>query len=215
MSTCVLCGVELKFFNTARGGITHPSDGGELCIVCFTEANESLEKKGTLNRHTLDEIKQLIRGDEKQITADTVKSYLSVHGIVGYISAGDYLSGFSTCTAPCAPVYVGFSSSEAMCFKVIKSKAVIEVGRMALASIKDVSLDDATTIENKVTLGRVLALGVFALAFKKKVKTEQYYVTVTYSGKQIDTQLVFQFDGNNSKTTASKLHQAFISNVNK
>lgn len=70
-------------------------------------------------------------------------------------------------------------------------------------SIKDIKLEDASSIENKITLGRLLLVGIFAFAWKKKKKNEIAFVTVTWSKGKFEQNTTFMFEGKDALQTAN------------
>lgn len=70
-------------------------------------------------------------------------------------------------------------------------------------SIKDIKLEDASSIENKITLGRLLLVGIFAFAWKKKKKNEIAFVTVTWSKGKFEQNTTFMFEGKDALQNAN------------
>ena len=52
--------------------------------------------------------------------------------------------------------------------------------------VLNVNVLDSSTIENKITLGRVLLVGVFALAWKKNKKKEMYFLEIEWNDGGFD-----------------------------
>ena len=70
--------------------------------------------------------------------------------------------------------------------------------------IKDVVIEDATTIEKRITATRLLAVGIFAFALKKKQKNELAYLTIKWNDGKFDHETIFEFSG----TSAAELGNA-------
>ena len=89
-----------------------------------------------------------------------------------------------------------FKSGEILEFyrKVIAEKPV-KLFSIKNESIKAITVEDATTMEKKVTLGRVLLVGIFALAWKKKKKNEIAFVVIDWSDGRFDNATTFSFEG--------------------
>ena len=49
---------------------------------------------------------------------------------------------------------------------------------ISIESISDIKVEDASSIEKRLTVGRLLLVGVFAFAWKKKKKNELAFVTI-------------------------------------
>lgn len=62
-------------------------------------------------------------------------------------------------------------------------------------AIKNVTIEDLSTIENRVALGRILLVGVFALAWKKKDKKEISFLIIDWNDGKFDHNTTFTFEG--------------------
>lgn len=86
-------------------------------------------------------------------------------------------------------------------------------GAIPLSSIKEILLEDATTIENKVTLGRVILVGIFALAWRKKKKNELSFVTIQWTKERFNHTTIFSFEGSNAMQTANKVRNRLLREI--
>ena len=78
---------------------------------------------------------------------------------------------------------------------VFISSAGQELGRISRDSINQIVVDDRSKITQSVTVGRVLALGIFALAVPATKKLSDYYLLIDWnneSGEKENT--IFEFD---------------------
>lgn len=79
-----------------------------------------------------------------------------------------------------------------------------ELGRIARNSINEVVLEDKSQIESRVTATRLLALGIFAFAAKKKSKIREYCVLVDWDDENGNTNnTIFEFSDKNSSANAN------------
>lgn len=78
------------------------------------------------------------------------------------------------------------------------------------SDIKNISFEDATTMEKRVTLGRVLLVGVFALAWRKKKKNEIAFVVIDWNDGQFDHSTTFSFEGSNAAQQANMFRNRLI-----
>ena len=83
-----------------------------------------------------------------------------------------------------------------------------------ISAITDIQYNDATTMENKVTLGRVLLIGVFALAWKKKKKNEIAFVTIDWNDGKFNHTTTFSVEDKDANTKANALRNKLINAVN-
>jgi hypothetical protein len=70
-------------------------------------------------------------------------------------------------------------------------------------AIKDITIEDATTIEKKVTLGRVFLVGVYALAWQKKKKNEMAFLAIDWSDGTFEHSTLFSFEGHDAMQNAN------------
>ena len=79
-----------------------------------------------------------------------------------------------------------------------------------IKAIKNIQVDDRTSIEKKVTFGRVLLVGVFALAWTNDKKKEIAFLTIEWNDGRFDHSTVFAFHNANSMTQANTARNTLI-----
>jgi hypothetical protein len=85
-----------------------------------------------------------------------------------------------------------------------------EVFRIKKNSITVIDVEDSSSIEKKITLGRVLLVGVFALAWRKKKKNELAFVVVSWNDGRFDHATTFSFTGTNAMVIANTARNQLI-----
>lgn len=85
-----------------------------------------------------------------------------------------------------------------------------EVASIPIENIKDLAVEDSTTIEKKVTAGRILALGLFAFAAKKKVTNHLAYLTISWNDGKFNHDTIFEYDGQGAIQLANKSRNSLI-----
>lgn len=75
------------------------------------------------------------------------------------------------------------------------------------ASINNISFETAEQIGKRITATRLLTLGVFAFAFKKKTKDSEKYLTIEFTENDIDSAVLF--GGKKAQEAYSKLYERF------
>jgi hypothetical protein len=88
-------------------------------------------------------------------------------------------------------------------------------GEIPIDKIKSILLEDSSTIENKITLGRVLLVGIFALAWRKKKKNELAFVTIDWTDGNFEHSTIFSFEGKDAMQTANTTRNRLIGEVSK
>lgn len=103
--------------------------------------------------------------------------------------------------------------------KQYKNSANIETAYFAclaeipFENITDITIEDNSSIEQKVTLGRVLLVGVFALAWKKDKKKQQAFVNIQWTDGKFQHQTLFRFDEKEAFQEANKVRNALIKQI--
>lgn len=77
-------------------------------------------------------------------------------------------------------------------------------------SIKGITVEDATTMEKRVTLGRVLLVGIFALVWKKKKKNEIAFVVIEWTDGRFENATTFSFEGKEAMQQANTARNELI-----
>lgn len=86
-------------------------------------------------------------------------------------------------------------------------------GTIQIKDIKDIKVVDASTIEKNVTIGRILLVGIFALAWKKKKKNELSFVIVEWMHGRFSNVTTFSFEGESSIQMANSARNRLIDEV--
>lgn len=84
------------------------------------------------------------------------------------------------------------------------------ITKIPIASIKNILVEDRLSIEKKVTLGRILLVGIFALAWTKDKKIDDTYLTIEWYDGRFSHTTVFEYVGNLSMEYANKTRNSLI-----
>ncbi len=106
--------------------------------------------------------------------------------------AGKYLTGHSQITTSNVKVYV-YSKNDIL-YIAENSVNIKELGSIPLKEITNVTLEDASTIEKRVTATRLLTLGVFAFAAQKNEKHKLFYLVISWKEGKFDQDTIFEFE---------------------
>jgi hypothetical protein len=87
--------------------------------------------------------------------------------------------------------------------------------KILLDDITDIVVEDASTFEKRVTLGRAVLVGVFALAWKKNTKKESTFLTITWKSGRFEHNTIFAFEGENTLNAANSLRNKLIKIIEK
>lgn len=77
-------------------------------------------------------------------------------------------------------------------------------------NIKSITIEDSSSIEKKVTLGRVLLVGVFALAWRKNKTKEVAFIVIEWSDGRFDHSTIFVNEGKLAMQQANSMRNFLI-----
>ena len=80
-------------------------------------------------------------------------------------------------------------------FTTDKNGKTVLKANIPCSNIKNVIIEDASTMKHRVTVGRLLTIGVFAFAAKKNKKREMSYLIIEWSDGRFDHETIFEFSG--------------------
>jgi hypothetical protein len=86
----------------------------------------------------------------------------------------------------------------------------IKGSNIPICNITAIQVEDASTVEKKVTLGRMVLVGIFALAWKKKKKNEMAFVNIVWKKGKFENDTTFMFQGKDAAQKANKARNELI-----
>ncbi len=89
-------------------------------------------------------------------------------------------------------------------------KMPIKLAEIPGANVKNVVVEDQSSVERRVTLGRMLLVGIFAFAWKKKKKNEQAYLIFEWSDGRFEHETIFEFEGRDAMMKANTARNGVI-----
>ncbi|MCF0254928.1 MAG: hypothetical protein HUK10_01385 [Bacteroides heparinolyticus] len=87
----------------------------------------------------------------------------------------------------------------------------ISNGEIPIEDINDITIEDATSIEKKITVGRILLVGIFALGWKKKKKNELAFLVIEWKKGKFEHSTTFSFEGKEAFQNANTARNKLIS----
>lgn len=88
-----------------------------------------------------------------------------------------------------------------------------KIAAIKFDSIKNVTIEDSSSIEKKITLGRVLLVGVFALGWRKKKKNELAFLNIEWFDGRFNHSTLFSFESKDSFQKANKARNSIIKQI--
>jgi hypothetical protein len=140
-----------------------------------------------------------IKGNEKKMTEkgfDISKRILSGKYIAGHPDLDESIQITTIFPKDDSLVIMEESGVNISVEKAIKAK-------IKNSEIKNIIVEDQSTIEKRITVGRLLAVGVFAFALKKKKKNEIAFVTIEWNDGKFDHETIFEFEGTDAMQKAN------------
>ncbi|MEI6683446.1 MAG: hypothetical protein WCO44_12490 [Bacteroidota bacterium] len=126
------------------------------------------------------------------------------------IDAGKYTYGHPDIDAPYELSYLMVINGKIEMFKVPLNQAPVLMGSIPGDMIKDITIEDASTIERRVTAARLLLTGVFAFGLKKKKKNDLSYLVIEWQDRNFTHQTTFEFTEKGAMERSNKARNALI-----
>jgi hypothetical protein len=120
--------------------------------------------------------------------------------------SGKYIGGHPNIGAAIPVTSCQVTDSEVTIFPV--------AAKIPIAQITNVTVEDASTVEKRITATRLLTVGVFAFAAKKKKVHVQYYVSIAWGAGKIGNETIFEFEGTDAQSQANALRNVIVARVN-
>lgn len=155
-------------------------------------------------------IKVAYDNKENKIKTDHVlkKSGLCIKD---FIPGGKYVGGHPECNEEIDRLAFR-SDGEALLFYQMPEDGAMprEMFSIPIEAIEDITLEDASTIEHKITVGRMLLVGVFAIAWKKKKKNEVAFVRIEWKQDRFSHETLFCYEEDKAMHLANEYRNRLI-----
>lgn len=127
-----------------------------------------------------------------------------------FFNAGKYITGYHTQNTPTDHLNFYLTEEYIRVYDINKNIFF----SIKFSDIKNITLEDKTTIESRVGFKRLLVAGIFAFAMKKKSKNEIYYLIIEYDRQGFTNEVYFEYEGKHMSQYASdaknKIQNAII-----
>ena len=209
--TCHICDQPLGILKN-RVKVGTSSDGGIVCGQCLA----ALRRDGatdalTFSAHTTAELRSMLSRTDKGGAA-YLQQALGGRPIEAVVDAGHCVAGMPTPHSPDAPVRAVFYDDT---FNLITADAPPRVlGSVAYGSIRDVTVEDRTTVAGRMATGPAVFSGLSSQVAKQMLKNESHFVACSIAEGRFSRDLVFAFEGPGSGADAEALRSAIIRHAN-
>ena len=126
------------------------------------------------------------------------------------IFVGTYVGGHPDKNDNIDYCHVYKKNSELIFYRKFIAEDPIELFSIQIDLIKNIIVEDATTIESRITVGRLFFVGIFALAWKKKKKEELAFIIVEWNDGKFDHSTTFSTEGKDSMQKANGIRNHLI-----
>ncbi len=133
--------------------------------------------------------------------------------IADFFNGGKYICGHPKLNEPRDNVKLAVKNNTIYIGREDNYGRIVEIREIAASIIKNITVEDETTIRHRVGVKRLLAVGVFAFAMKKKVVNELAYLTIEWTQGQFSHETIFEFQGQGSLTTANTIRNRLINKI--
>ena len=128
---------------------------------------------------------------------------------------GSYAGGHPSLNVKIENVYFIKNENNLLLYKIeyfdVSKPEEILNSEIPISDIDDITIEDSSSIENKITLGRVILVGIFALAWKKKKKNELSFVIISWKKGKFQNNTIFSIEGKDAFIKANKARNKLIS----
>jgi len=117
-----------------------------------------------------------------------------------HFSVGKYIVGLEDCNYVTDYVECVVNSQDLIFAKMSGT----ELGRIPRDAVEEVAIDDKSQITQRLTITRMVALGVFSLAVPKRSKIKEWCVGIRWEDGGLKRVTVFEFTGSNPEGAANE-----------
>ena len=130
------------------------------------------------------------------------------------LGSGKYTYGHPNIDKPLFPSYIRVWNENIEIYGLKNTKVPYIAGMIPMKNITNITIEDASTIERRVTAARLLMTGVFAFAIKKKKKDELAYLVIEWMDsmwhKEIAQMATFEFSEKGAMERCNKARNELI-----
>ncbi|MBS4060276.1 MAG: hypothetical protein KG029_07760 [Bacteroidetes bacterium] len=155
----------------------------------------------------------LHRSASKEQESNQIKMQSKGYQINKSIKTGKYIAGHPSLNNIVAKTDI-FPVDDHL--DIIDSSLItqVKIASIEKSSIKNIVIEDQTTIEKRVTVARLLLIGIFAFALRKKQVNEIAYLIIEWNDGRFDHETIFQFEGKEAMVNANTARNMIIKELN-
>lgn len=128
--------------------------------------------------------------------------------------AGKYVCGHPEIDSDISPIKLSIDKTAIRILNKEQHSDITKIlGLIYLDRITNVTVENETTIESRVGVRRLLAIGLFAFAFKKKVRNEIAYLVIEWSDRRFTHETIFELEGRGSLSTFNTIRNKILKEI--
>lgn len=131
------------------------------------------------------------------------------------VDTGKYIGGHPNISSPIDRTVIYPKGDQLEIFNYYSAANGLKDAAIKFSSVKNIVIEDQSTIEKRVTVARLLLVGIFAFALRKKKKNELAYIIIEWNDGRFDHETIFEFEGINAMTNANTSRNRLIKALSK
>lgn len=152
----------------------------------------------------------VVAKNEKETKESNKKLINAGYNLNNKVDTGKYIAGHPTIDDSITISCIVAKESKLFILNEVASHSTRIQGSIEKSYINNILVEDQTTIERRVTVGRMLLTGLFAFALKKKTKNELAYLVIEWNDGKFEHETIFEFEGKDSVSKANKARNTLI-----
>ena len=132
------------------------------------------------------------------------------YSVNDFVESGKYIAGHPEINDQIERTTVIAKKDNISIFKGSVIEGPEYLAKIDCDKIKDIKIEDASTIEKRITAARLLAVGIFALAWKKKKVNEVSFCVIEWNDGKFDHETIFEFSKKGAMQNANTFRNNLI-----
>lgn len=131
-----------------------------------------------------------------------------------FIPMGTYAGGHPKMDNTVENIYIRHKDKQFTFYTItvygVSMPQLITDASIPCEDIADITIEDASSIEKKITVGRILLVGIFALGWRKKKKNELAFLVIEWKKGKFEHSTTFSFEGKDAFQKANTARNQLI-----
>ncbi|WP_276963562.1 hypothetical protein [Bacteroides graminisolvens] len=131
-----------------------------------------------------------------------------------FVSLGTYVGGHPKIDTTIDRIYCRKEADHLTLYKIpfVDISMPEHTGaKLDISNISNITIEDASSIERRITVGRIFLVGIFALGWRKKKKNELAFLVIDWTMGKFEHSTTFSFEGKDAFEKANTARNRLIS----